>query len=157
MIPSQHARTLSVIYNGLRRTEVIWAITGSLGFVLQGMDIEVDDIDLQTNASGAYEIENVFVENIVRNVRFSRSDTIASHWGELNIDGVKVEIMGALQKKFPDGTWESPVDVGRHRKFVRFEGMKLPVLSLAYEEQAYRILGRTEKADHIREWLTRCR
>ena len=156
MIPSQHARALSAIYDGLRRSEVIWAITGSLGFSIQGLHLGVDDIDIQTDASGAYEIEKVFAENIVREVRFSKSDTIASHWGELNIDGVKVEIMGALQKKLPDGTWESPVDVGRHRKFVRFEGMKLPVLSLAYEEQAYRILGRTEQADRIREWLTRC-
>ena len=118
------------------------------------MELEVDDIDLQTDASGAYEIEKVFAANIVRSVRFSRSDKIASHCGELNINGVKVEIMGALQKKFPDGTWESPVDVKRHRKFITFEGMTLPVLSLAYEEQAYRILGRTEKANQIKDWLT---
>ena len=50
------------------------------------------------------EIERVFTEKIIRRVEFSRYDKIASHWGELNIDGVKVEIMGALQEKLPDGT-----------------------------------------------------
>ena len=119
------------------------------------MELEVDDLDLQTSSAGAYDIEKVFAENIVRSVRFSRSDKIASHWGELNIDGVKVEIMGALQKKLPDGTWESPVDIKTHREFITFEGMVLPVLSLAYEEQAYRILGRIERADQIKEWLIR--
>lgn len=67
--------------------------------------------------------------------------------------GVKVEVMGALQKKGPDGIWELPVEVERHWEFVPFEGMILPVLSLEYEEQAYRNLGRTEKADRIRDWL----
>jgi len=30
----------------------------------------------------------------------------------------------------------------------------VPVLSLKYEETAYRKLGRTEKADAIKKWLT---
>lgn len=151
MIPSQHVQTLKTVYHSLRKTDILWAITGSLNFAFQGMRLKVNDIDLQTDASGAYEIERVFAENVAKSVRFSRSGKIGSHWGELNINGVKVEIMGALQKKLPDGTWESPVDVKKHRKFITFEGMNLPVLSLAYEEQAYRVLGRTEKADQIRE------
>ena len=155
MISTQHARALKTIHDRLRKIESVWAITGSLSFVLQGMEIEVNDINLQTDAAGVYDIEKVFAENIVRSLRFSRSDKIASHWGELNIDRVKVEIMGGLQKKLPDGTRESPVDVKRHREFISFEGMVLPVLSLAYEEQAYRTLGRIEQADQIKEWLSR--
>lgn len=153
MIQPQHVRALKTIHNRLRKIETIWAITGSFSFALQGLELEVNDIDLQTDAAGAYEVEKVFTEKIVRRVEFSRSDKIASHWGELNIDGVKVEIIGALQKKLPDGTWESPVDIKKHRKFIAFEGMDLPMLSLSYEEQAYRTLGRTETADRIKEWL----
>ncbi len=134
MIQPQHVCALKTIHNRLRKIETIWAITGSFGFALQGLELEVNDIDLHTDAAGAYEIEKVFAENIIRKVRFSRSDKIASHWAELNIDGVKVEIMGALQKKLPDGTWKSPVDVKRHREFISFERISLPVLSLAYEE-----------------------
>lgn len=156
MIQPQHVRALKTIHNRLRKIETIWAITGSFSFALQGLELEVNDIDLQTDAAGAYEIERVFTEKIIRRVEFSRSDKIASHWGALNIDGVKVEIMGALQKKLPDGTWESPVDVKRHREFISFEGISLPVLSLAYEEQAYRTLGRLEQADQIKEWLSLC-
>ena len=153
MIPPKHILALETIHNRLRKIETIWAITGSFSFALQGLELEVNDIDLQTDAAGAYEIERVFTEKIVRRVESSKSDKIASHWGELNIDGVKVEIMGALQKKLPDGTWESPVDVRRHRQFISFDGIFLPVLSLAYEEQAYRTLGRIVTADRIKEWL----
>ena len=155
MIPPQHVQILKIIDYSLRKTDIFWVITGSLGFALQGLDFKVNDIDLRTDASGAYDIEKVIAENVVRSVRFSRSDKIASHWGELNIDGVKVEIMGALQKKLPDGTWELPVDVKRHREFISFEGMVLPVFSLFYEEQAYRTLGRIERANQIKEWLSR--
>ena len=154
MISSDHSPSLKIIYDKLRETEIVWAITGSLGFALQGMETKVNDIDLQTNAAGAYGIEKAFPERVVRKVQFSVSEKIASHWGELEIEGVKVEIMGALQKKRPDGTWESPVEVNRHRKFVPFEDMRVPVMSLKYEEQAYRNLGRTEKADRIRDWLS---
>ena len=153
MISAQQQRALRIIHDGLQKTEVVWAITGSLGFALHGMKLKVNDIDLQTDASGAYEIERTFAENVVRKVKFSVSDKIASHWGELKIADVKVEVMGALQKKLPNGTWECPVEVERHREFITFECMKLPVLSLKYEEQAYRKLGRTEKADRIKEWL----
>ena len=155
MISAQQQRALKIIHDGLQETKVVWAITGSLGFVLHGMKLKVNDIDLQTDASGAYEIERTFKDNVVRQVKFSVSDKIASHWGELKIEGVKVEIMGAFQKKLPDGTWECPVEVERYREFVSFECMRLPVLSLKYEEQAYRKLGRTAKADQIKEWLTR--
>ena len=86
MISSLHGRALKTIHNRLRKTDVVWAITGSLSFVLQGLELEVNDIDLQTDAAGAYEIERVFTEKIIRRVEFSRSDRIASHWGELNID-----------------------------------------------------------------------
>ena len=154
MISSDHSRALKIIYRRLRETEIVWAITGSLGFALQGMETKVNDIDLQTDSVGAYGIENAVPESVVRKVQLSVSEKIASHWGELEIEGVKVEIMGALQKKSPDGTWESPVEVNRHRKFVSFEDMRLPVMSLKYEEQAYRKLGRTEKADRIRDWLS---
>lgn len=154
MIPSQYVRALKVIVNRLWKTHVHWTITGSFNFALQGMELEVNDIDLQTSSAGAYEIEKVFTEKIIRRVEFSRSNKIASHWGELNIDGVKVEIMGALRKKLPDGTWESPVDVERYREFITFEEMVLPVLSLTYEEKAYRILGRIEQANRIQKWLT---
>ena len=153
MISSRHWRALKIICNKLQETEVVWAVIGSLGFALQGMKIAVNDIDLQTEASGAYDIEKAFPGNVVRGVQLFVSEKIASHWGELEIDGVKVEEMGALQKKNPDGTWDLPVAVEQHRQFVLFEGTRLPVMSLKHEEQAYRKLGRTEQADRIKEWL----
>ena len=153
MITEQQKQTLTIIHDRLLETKIVWAITGSLGFALHGMQLNVNDIDLQTDENGAYEIEKNLKEYVVRKVRFSVSDKIKSHWGELKIESVKVEIMGALQKKLPNGNWESPVEVEKHREFISFECIKLPVLSLKYEEQAYRKLGRIERANQIKKLL----
>ncbi|MGA2139045.1 MAG: hypothetical protein ABSH14_09315 [Verrucomicrobiia bacterium] len=154
MISEKHRKVLRVIHERLRDFGPPWAITGSLGFALHGMDVPVNDIDLQTDKLGAYQIQDRFPSEVCRNVGFSEAETIRSFLGELRIHGTKVEIMGALQKKLPSGRWEPPVDVEKHRVFVQFDGLKVPVLSLKYEETAYRKLGRTENADAIKRWLT---
>jgi hypothetical protein len=132
---------------------VNWAVTGSLGFSLQGVPVEPNDIDIQTDKRGAYEIERYFSEFITKRVKFSFMERIRSHFGELMIDGIKVEIMGDIQKQLEDGRWENPVNLEHHKLVVEVEGMKVPVLSLEYEYQAYLKLGRIEKAEMLRNWL----
>ncbi|GEM_PF-4891195 len=64
-----------------------------------------------------------------------------------------VKIMGALQKRITGQGWEEPVEVAPHRQFVNVGGMKVPVLSLVYEQEAYLKLGRVERAAAIGRWL----
>jgi len=153
MIRPTYLSALRKIYVRLNDGGVNWAITGSLGFALQGVPVEVHDIDIQTDEAGAYEIERRFSEFIIRKVAFSSADKIRSHFGGLMIDGVKVEIMGDIQKRLADGTWEARVDLKCHQRMVSVEGMGVPVLSLAYEYQAYLKLGRIDRAEMLRKWL----
>ena len=153
MIDLTYLNVLRQIYARLNDGGVNWVVTGSLGFALQGVPVEVHDIDIQTDEAGAYEIERRFSEFIIRKVAFSSADKIRSHFGALMIDGIKVEIMGDIQKRLEDGTWEAPVDLKHHKRIVEVEGMDVPVLSLAYEYQAYLKLGRIDKAEILRKWL----
>ena len=153
MIERQYINALRKIHMRLSDHQINWVITGSLGMALQGMDIEVHDIDIQTNRHGAYEIEGVLSEYIVRPVHDSTSERMRSHFGALEVDGIKVEIMGDVQKLLDGQVWEEPVSIEEHRHWADFEGMHIPVLSLEYEYQAYRKLGRGEKADRIEKWL----
>jgi hypothetical protein len=157
MIAHEFFQVLQTICKTLHRVDVIWAVTGSLGFALQGIDVPVNDIDLQTDKFGAYRIERCFVDQIVRKVTFSSSEKIQSHFGELRINGIKVEIMGALQKRMSDGSWENPVVIRNLRKKIHYQGLIVPVLSLKHEYEAYRKLGRFEKAELIRKHLERSR
>ena len=144
---------LHKIYSRLNDTNVNWVVTGSLGFALQGMSVEPNDIDIQTDKRGAYEIERHFSDFVTKKVEFSSTERIRAHFGELIIDGIKVEIMGDIQKRLEDGSWENPVDLERHKRVIEVEGMQVPVLSLEYEYQAYLKLGRIEKAEVLRKWL----
>jgi len=153
MIDPVYLKVLYKIYTRLNDTNINWAVTGSLSFALQGMPIEVHDIDIQTDEEGVYEIEQLFSEFVIRKVRFSSTGKIRSHFGALMIDGIKVDIMGDIQKKIEDGTWENPVDLKQQKSFVEIEGMHVPVLSLEYEYHAYLKLERTETAEKLKKWL----
>ena len=128
MLHPTFREVLRMLHDRLR-DGVTWALTGSTGFVLQGVPVTPRDIDVQTDEAGAYEIERRFAAFILRPVTFSSSERIRSHFGALCINGVPVEVMGGVQKRLP-GTWEKPVDVTLHCRFVMEEGMVLPVLSL---------------------------
>ena len=143
-IGPDHLRVLEKIVDGLRDRSVNWALTGSCSFAIQGMPVRPNDIDIQTDKSGAYEIEKIFSENMVEKVCFVECDKIRSHFGAMMIDGVRVEIMGDIEKRDHAGEWGEPVDLNRHKILVTYEGMEVPVLSLEYEYEAYKALGRHE-------------
>ena len=75
-----------------------------------------------------------------------------SHFGVFVIDGVTVEVMGDVQKLI-DSHWEDPVAVAPERRWVTLADAQVPVLSLVYEERAYRALGRLERAELLSRWL----
>jgi hypothetical protein len=153
MIETRFLNALRTIYSRLHECRSVWAVTGSLGMALQGMDIVVHDIDLQTDKQGAYAMESLLEEYSIAPVKYKASERICSFFGVLEINGVRVEIMGDLQKKLADETWENPVKVEEHQEWVEFSGMTIPVLSLVYEYQAYLMYGRYEKAEKIKKWL----
>jgi len=151
MIEMSFAKALRRIRNGLQDKPVNWVVTGSLSFALQGVPVTPNDIDLQTDLAGALAIEQYLSKYTVRKVKFSTTEKIRSHFGELDINGVKVEIMGDVQKRQEDGSWEKPVDLAQHKQYVEFRGMMIPVLALEYEYEAYTKLGRFEKAAMLKE------
>lgn len=153
MIDRRFLAVLRQVHTRLASTDVNWAVTGSLGFALQGIPVEPHDIDIQSDEKGVYEIERLFSEYVARPVALSSNEAMRSHFGALSIDGLKVEIMGDIQKRSDDGAWQEPTDLNRHKRIVEIEGMGIPVLSLEYEYQAYLKLGRTERAEMLKNWM----
>ncbi|MFP4201340.1 MAG: nucleotidyltransferase domain-containing protein [Candidatus Acetothermia bacterium] len=152
MIPDEHLNVLRKLYSRIEDNGIDWVVTGSASFALQGVPVTPNDVDIQTDESGAYEIEELFSDRVIKEVEFSSTERIKSHFGALMIHGILVELMGAVQKYY-DGEWEPPIDIDRHKKFVSLEGMEIPVLDLAYESLAYRRFGRVETADRLEKFL----
>lgn len=147
-------QALMLLYTRLKDSRACWAITGSMGMVLQGMDFEIHDIDLQCDREGAYEIQNLFPEYITERVQLKESATLRSYFGRMDVMGVKVEVMGDMAHREDTGSgWNDPPDLSCIRRFVEYEGMELPVIDLEHEYAAYQRLGRPEKAAKIRAFL----
>lgn len=153
MIANIYNEVVKKIYGLLLDLKYPWAFTGSLGMALQGMDIDVHDMDIQTDHDGAYCIQNRFIEYTVKSVHFSEALNIRSHFGEFEIDGLKVEVMGDIEKRIIDGTWQATPDLHLIIKSVQIGEMLVPVIDLEYEKDAYTLLGRLDKARRLEEFL----
>lgn len=132
-----------------------WALTGSLAHRLQGVDVECGDIDIQTDEPGAYAAGEAMRRYVVNPVRFRRSANMTSHFGHFRFDDLDVdlEVMGAIDKLLPDGSWTGPIDPSDHVVEVTLGDRRVPVLSLEYEADAYETLRRHGRAQLIREHL----
>ena len=102
MIGPVYLSVLRRIHGKLSEENVNWAI--SLGIAFQSVPVEVHDIDIQTDERDAYKIEILFSEFVIKKVAFSSAEKIRSHFGALMIDGIKVKIMGNVQKRLEDGS-----------------------------------------------------
>lgn len=110
MIDPSYLEVLGFITKRLESKNIIWAITGSLSMALQGVPVILNDIDIQTDEIGVYEIQ----DHVTKPVSFCGDPSIKSHFGSFTIFNVQVEIMRGVQKLLPNGTWESPVDIQPH-------------------------------------------
>ena len=148
-VSPKHLHVLRRICELLKTADVTWVLTGSLGLALQGVETEVHDIDLQTDAAGALEVERLLAEYVVRPVGLKEDALVRSYLGAAQIDGVEVEIIGDIRKRPPGGEWGPPPDLARLAIAVDAVGMRVPVLPLEYEREAYRAMGRSEKVGLI--------
>ncbi len=119
---------------------------------LQGVPLVANDIDVQTDASGAYALAQILADVALTPVRYLPSERIRSHYGAYELAGVRVEIMGDMEK-WVDGVWEAPVDVRLHRDWVQMGDLNLPVMDLRHEVDAYEKMGRRERAELLKAWL----
>ena len=140
-------------------SSIQWALTGSTSMFLQGMALVVHDIDVQTTAEGAYEVERRLqqIGKSVTRVYYRQSAVIRSHYGKLLVREEIVEIMGAIEHLGPSNEWEPPVELSSIVQWINWESEKLPVLSLEHELRAYKQMGRWEKAKKIEAFLRRAK
>ncbi len=149
-LPEQHADVLTLLVERINPADTLWALTGSAGLRLQGLDLSVHDIDLQTDARTIYLLEKELAEFMKAPVHVWESEHTLSYHGQAEIHGLQVEFLGDVRHRGEDGVWQPPVDIQSVLVWVEWRGLQIPVLSLAHEVEAYEKMGRTQKAEMIR-------
>jgi hypothetical protein len=125
-----------------------WAVTASENLALRGFDVSPGDVDVVTDAEGAYRIEELFSEHVVRAVvppEEAEADRIRSHFGALSLSGTEVELMGDVEHRF-EGEWVTDPPVAETREFLPVAGREVPVMPLSYEAYGYRARGEPDRA-----------
>ena len=150
-LPESHLQTLILLLDVIHPEKHKWALTGSAGLRLQGVDISVNDLDLQTDKEDVYVIEKKLGNFMKVSVHRWESEHTNSLHGQAVINGIMVELLGDMQHRQPGGAWEPPVDILSTRIWVTWREHRVPVFPLEFEAQAYSKMGRAEKAELIRE------
>jgi hypothetical protein len=114
---------------------------------LQGVKVEPRDIDILTDKQGAYRIADLLKKHEKQPVRFRSDKRARSYFGEFEINGVKVEVMGDLEEK-TGGKWVSLSGRLVTPKSVKIDKVKMPVSSLKAQLKSYRMSNRRQ--DKIR-------
>jgi hypothetical protein len=152
-LPEPHTLALQTLLRRVPPDEVTWVLTGSGSLRLQGVDVPVHDLDVQSNLAGVDEIVRRLPEAVRIQPAWSAGARIRSYFGTMERGGLKIELMGDIQRLLPDGSWSQVIDLVAYRRWISWQDLQVPVLDLAYEAQAYEELGRTEKAAAIRAVL----
>ncbi len=127
----------------LEEAGVSYKVVGGTSATLQGILLPVSDVDIETDASGAYRFGELFAVQATRRVAFSESEKYRSHFGQFEIDGLKFEIMGDLQRR--EGEVWRPTFT-RTETRADLDGVQVRVSWLEEETLAYIRRGRMDRA-----------
>jgi hypothetical protein len=117
---------------------------------LQGVDLPVNDLDLQTDGKTIFRLEKQLAEFMKTPVHFWESEHTLSYHGQAEINGLQVEFLGDMRHRRPDGTWEPPLSIESVLVWIEWHHLQIPVLALDHEALAYEKMGRVQKAELIR-------
>ena len=149
-LPGQHAQVLLLLIEKIPPAELPWALTGSAGLRLQGVDVSLNDLDLQTDSQTIYILDQKLAEFMKAPVHVWESEHTLSHHGQAEINGLQVEFLGDMRHRSPAGIWEPAIDIASTRVLVNWHDLRVPVLPLRHEAIAYEKMGRMQKAELIR-------
>ena len=152
-LPDNMHHALFVVLDRLAGRDIAWALSGSAALLLNGVQVEVHDLDLTTDEMGVQAIADALAEFVVTPVGWWETDKLASQFARLQVEGVQVDVVGRpFIIKRPEGTVAIRPWSVRHE--INFEGRKLPIIPLEAELIAYAMMGREAKvqliADHLR-------
>ncbi|MBN2388153.1 MAG: hypothetical protein JXB85_14140 [Anaerolineales bacterium] len=151
-LSEEHARALAWLLDNVPPAELLWALTGSAGLRLQGVDLQVHDLDIQTDQQTVYAIEQRLGSKVHTPVRLWESPGMRSLDGKARVAGIEIELLANLVHRLPDGSWSSLTDFSR-LVWLDWHGRSLAVFPLENEAEAYEAMGRAEKAALIRQTI----
>jgi len=150
-VPKQSIDALKIIVNKIQDKNLRWVLGGSMALAIQGVDVKVNDINIFTDTDSADKISEILKEYAMEPMHFQSNSQFRAYYGLFEIKGVQVELIANLEYMY-DNIWIRKENQ-ETLMFINFANMTLPLLDLKEEYEAYKRMGRTEKANKILEAL----
>jgi hypothetical protein len=141
---------LKLVCKDLETSNVRWVLAGSLSLALQGVKVEPNDIDLLTDRRGALRINAILKKYEKKEVTYSETEKVSSFLGIFEIQGVKVEVMGAYRER--QGTrWVSLSKRLENPRIIGIDGVRIPVSPIEDQLASYRRSKRPKDVEKVEE------
>lgn len=154
-LPKEYESALTTVEGVSRGYNVEWAVTGSIGRTLQGMELVEDqpDIDIVTDKDSLevlyQELQEYSESDISYDARMEiGANHLSFHKFEAEIEGVEIEFLGEFEVN------GEPVYENYQPNNVDVEGVQITTVPLEKELEGNRKTGRTEIANRIEDYLS---
>ncbi len=131
----------------LKEFPIQWVLVGSANLALQGVKINVNDINIATNNDDIFHIKNIFCDYCLGGITRSKQDADILLC-KLKIYGIDILILGDSKSKIYTRYFGTPLIEKRY-----FLGEWIPCLDLEMELRNYRLVGMKDKVDVLKEFL----
>lgn len=118
-----------------------YAFRGTTSLVLQGLEMNVDDVDILSDKDSALACNSLLKDYLTEEIALKESNKFKSYFGKFNIQGVLVEVMGEWQIKDEKGNWGLPFSASERQKII-LDGQEIYVTTLESELSAFAKMGR---------------
>jgi hypothetical protein len=152
MSPNERLDALRTITKRLSGSAINWAVCAGTSIWLQGVDIEPKDIDIIVCTKDDMErLAQRLKKFETEPVHHVEKEEYDAYECKFKVNGTDVQVMGELVNKIPGCDLWSETKGLSAKKTVIIDSMRVPVISLAQEYNAYLKRGKLEKAEKIFE------
>jgi hypothetical protein len=134
-------RVLKVVVEGVGGKEVAWRVEGSANLRVQGVEVEVNDVDILTTPEGYAVLKEALKEFVVSDkwVDEKKKQSLIC-----DVGGVELEVLWYEEKEL--NMFEAVQDM-------QWKGLALRVLPLEDAKRFYEMIGKKEKVLLLEEHL----
>ncbi|MBW2967842.1 hypothetical protein KY362_05130 [Candidatus Woesearchaeota archaeon] len=135
---------LKTVLDRVGNADITWRMNGSSNLRLLGMDIEVNDIDISTNTAGADVFKQALGEYLVKDYFKEKINC-------------RVLLFVINSAEFEICVYKDERAMYDKVQKIQWNGLTVPVLPLRNARDFYLMVGLTEKAELIREYMEKTR
>jgi hypothetical protein len=154
-------KAVIMLGGALKDVNAKWAIGGDAGEIIKGVNVKTDYLEILTTKEGCDEIsekvkEYLSLEPATREKKLGKEADVdakmypvyvKSHYAELTINKVKVEIYGDQQIKVGEWDWGDPLDFEPDYSYI--VGKKVPIVPLRLKSELDLGLGWLDRLELI--------